>query len=199
MIPLFKHVEVPENSIIIINLFALVSILYLFVLGSYFNKKINVLNYKWYKNKELTIYKKKPELEVDEIGRDEDRSSNNDARMEKLYEDILIYFEEQKPFCNNDFSMIQLANALDTNVTYISRAIKLGANTNFNAFVNNYRIDFVKKLIDDEELKNYSMLHIFTSAGFKYQSTFNKVFKQVEGVTPTEYIRNSKKHKITQI
>ncbi len=35
-------------------------------------------------------------------------------------------------------------------------------------------------------------MFVYTEAGFKNQSTFNRVFKQIEGMTPSEYIRNLK-------
>ncbi|WP_370567614.1 helix-turn-helix domain-containing protein [Dysgonomonas sp. Marseille-P4677] len=36
------------------------------------------------------------------------------------------------------------------------------------------------------------MRYIYSSAGFRHQSTFNKVFKELEGITPSEYIKNNK-------
>ena len=102
-----------------------------------------------------------------------------------------MYFNDYQPYHKPDFSIIHLANALDTNVTYISKAIKLNANTGFITFVNRYRIALVKQLINNNELEKHSLLYVYTSAGFKHQSTFNKVFKQIEGITPTEYLKRN--------
>ncbi|WP_353886233.1 helix-turn-helix domain-containing protein [uncultured Chryseobacterium sp.] len=38
-------------------------------------------------------------------------------------------------------------------------------------------------------------MYIYTEAGFTSQSTFNRVFKQLEGITPSEYMENSEKQK----
>ena len=34
------------------------------------------------------------------------------------------------------------------------------------------------------------LFHIYVSAGFKHQSTFNRAFKQIENKTPSEYMRS---------
>ncbi len=40
--------------------------------------------------------------------------------------------------------------------------------------------------------KDYHNKYIYLSAGFRHQSTFNKVFKEIEGITPSEYIKGGK-------
>jgi len=108
----------------------------------------------------------------------------------ELYNNILTYFEKKKPYCNPDFTVSQLAMALHTNVTYISKAIKIGKDTNFNIFINTYRVDMIKEMLEKDIQHKYTIRHIYISAGFRHQSTFNKVFKQIEGITPSEYIKN---------
>ena len=36
-------------------------------------------------------------------------------------------------------------------------------------------------------------MYIYTEAGFTSQSTFNRVFKQLEGITPSEYMEKFEK------
>lgn len=104
-----------------------------------------------------------------------------------IYQKILDYFENFSPWKNPEFGMQDIAHQCNTNTTYISRAIKYNTNMNFKSFINTYRINYIK-----EEMKinypRYTLMHIYTSAGFKHQSTFNKAFKQVENKTPSEFI-----------
>jgi AraC-like DNA-binding protein len=37
-------------------------------------------------------------------------------------------------------------------------------------------------------------MYIYTEAGFSNQSTFNRVFKQIEGITPSEYFQKNLKN-----
>jgi YesN/AraC family two-component response regulator len=134
------------------------------------------------------------ESKLDQFKRNEQKIKvveNGDKKYNYLYSNILNYFETKKPYNNPDFDIAQLAIALDSNSSYISKAIKVSRNMNFNTFVNTYRIDKIKEMIQENQSK-YTLEYIYSSAGFKNQSTFNKVFKLVEGITPSEYYKRYK-------
>jgi len=105
-----------------------------------------------------------------------------------LYEEIIKCFEEKKLYRDPDLSISKLAHTLNTNANYIYQAIQQNKQMNFNTFVNLYRINMIKTLIADGWDKKYTIQHIYTSAGFKHQTTFNKVFKSFEGMSPSDYI-----------
>jgi AraC-like DNA-binding protein len=111
------------------------------------------------------------------------------TKYDKLYARIVEYMETHKPFENKDFCIAHLSNALNVNIAYLSAAINMKRNMNFSLFVNAYRIENVKYMIRFNS-KKYTLEHIYLSSGFKNQSTFNKAFKQNEGITPTEYINS---------
>ncbi|MGG7548978.1 helix-turn-helix domain-containing protein [Chryseobacterium arthrosphaerae] len=186
-LPIIRYINFPPNGTTLVNIFALISILFLFASGSYFGRKINILN------TSVSVINREEEggLEGNISDNQNTEQYENEAKLKKLYDEILVYFNDYQPYHKPDFSIIHLANALDTNVTYISKAIKLNANTGFITFVNRYRIALVKQLINNNELEKHSLLYVYTSAGFKHQSTFNKVFKQIEGITPTEYLKRN--------
>jgi AraC-like DNA-binding protein len=122
----------------------------------------------------------------------EEISADDKAKLKTLYLAIQEYFEKERPYCNSDFNVVYLANKLNTNVSYVSRAIKFGSQTNFNQFINQHRVNLVISMLNDGDLSHYTMLHIYTKAGFKYQSTFNSAFRKVMNMTPSEYIASKK-------
>jgi AraC-like DNA-binding protein len=115
--------------------------------------------------------------------------NENKEKCEKLYAEIIEYFEKYKPYTSSDFKISFLADELNSNMTYISNAINECSGLNFCSLVNKYRIEYVKQLIQEGYLDRYSMTYIYTKAGFKYQSTFNEIFKRIEKVTPREYVK----------
>jgi YesN/AraC family two-component response regulator len=106
----------------------------------------------------------------------------------KLFSDIEKYFIEEEPYKNSNLTVVKVAMHLNTNILYVARAIKINKDMNFNTYMNHYRIDFVKKLFDQGDSRKYTIKYIYCSAGFKQQSTFNIVFKQIEGITPSDYL-----------
>lgn len=123
---------------------------------------------------------------------EEKEGDKEENKFEKLYGEILNYFSEKKPYCDPDFTITHLAKDLNSNVKYIAKAIKLKEDINFSVFLNIYRINMIKELIAKDYTNKYTIRYIYTSAGFRHQSTFNKVFKEIEGNTPSEYIKENK-------
>lgn len=109
-----------------------------------------------------------------------------------LFNEIEQYFEDKAPYQNPDFNIHQLVIDLKTNSRYVSNAIHQKNGGNFKSYLNTYRINEVKKKLDKKEHELYTLKHIYNSVGFTNQSTFNRIFKEVEGTTPSEYIDNLK-------
>ncbi|MDR2499288.1 MAG: helix-turn-helix domain-containing protein [Tannerellaceae bacterium] len=120
-----------------------------------------------------------------ESGADRSEDTTLD-KCHELYDCIVEYFENEKPYLDPNFSISQLSIRLKSNNSYMSKAIKLKRNMSFTSFVNTYRVERVKEMIRNSR-DMYTIEYIYTSAGFANQSTFNKAFKQLEGVTPSEY------------
>ena len=109
-------------------------------------------------------------------------------KFNNLYNEIVKCFEEKKLYRDSELTISKLADALNTNTNYIYQAIQQNKQMNFNTFVNMYRINMIKSMIAAGWDKKYTIQHIYTSAGFKHQTTFNKVFKSIEGMSPSDYI-----------
>ena len=53
--------------------------------------------------------------------------------------------------------------------------------------INEYRLEEVKKSLEDPKHQNYTVLAIAYDAGFNSKSTFNDYFKKSTGMTPSQY------------
>ena len=96
-------------------------------------------------------------------------------RTERLYE-------------NARLSLNDLAIKLHTNPTTISKAINQCFQMNFNDYVNNYRVEEVKKLILKGVHRQQTLLGIAYDAGFNSKTTFNRVFRKNTGKSPKAYL-----------
>jgi AraC-like DNA-binding protein len=109
-----------------------------------------------------------------------------------LFKKISEYFEKEKPYLDSDFSVVKLANDMNSNTSYITKAIKFNTGNNFNRYLNSFRIKYIQELFVDDKYNSYTIDHLRAKAGFKNQSTFNDTFKKQVGMTPTEYLDNLK-------
>lgn len=177
IIPYKMNTVFTVNQLYTMNLITVISCLTLISFFIYYLNRIN-------------------QMEIEFLRPVEETKEIDTKRYNEIYYDILNYFESKKPYCNSDFTINQLADEMETNVTYISKAININRGMNFNLFVNTYRINMVKDMLSHGLQNKYTIKYIYLSSGFKHQSTFNKVFKLIEGVTPSEYIRKTSDSKV---
>ncbi|GAA5093279.1 hypothetical protein GCM10023210_23540 [Chryseobacterium ginsengisoli] len=114
--------------------------------------------------------------------------------MEKLFSKIENSMSENMLFKDVKFNLSSLSVAVDVNSSYLSKAIRYKGYPNFNSYLNTYRINYVKKLFTEVDFQKTTLMYVYTEAGFSNQSTFNRVFKQIEGTTPSEYFQRNLKN-----
>jgi AraC-like DNA-binding protein len=115
--------------------------------------------------------------------------ADSKAKDEALYQRIMDYMKEQKPFTDPDFSAQVLAKALGSNQNYISKAIRRCApEGDFRIMLNRFRINYAVSLLNDATMQKYTLDHIYTQSGYKYRSTFNSAFKSIIGMLPSDYV-----------
>ncbi len=110
----------------------------------------------------------------------------------EVFKRLELLMANDQLYLNPEIDIATISTLLNVNYSYLSKVIRLKGFDNFNQYLNTYRICSVKKLIISNDFQKMTLMFVYTEAGFKNQSTFNRVFKQIEGMTPSEYIRNLK-------
>ena len=123
--------------------------------------------------------KQNEELEDLTIPADKDYSQIK-SKLLSLFEDELIWKDPQ-------LNIWDVSKALGTNRTYVSNIINREFKCNFNVFVNNYRVDEVKLLLNDPENKRFSMEEIADMSGFGSLSSLIRSFRSITGMTPHKF------------
>lgn len=104
-------------------------------------------------------------------------------------ERVLNYLHSEKPFLDADINMEMLAKRLSLPERTFSRILNQHFGKNFFEFINEYRVEEAKRLLVMPEKKHLNMLDVLAESGFSSKSTFNAIFKQYTGKTPSEYRR----------
>ncbi len=97
-------------------------------------------------------------------------------------------FKEQQLYLDAELSLSDLATKLKTNVSVLSAAINQNFGKNFNDFVNEYRVEEVKRQLKDPANVHLSLLGVALECGFNSKSTFNRAFKKFTGKSPKEFV-----------
>lgn len=113
------------------------------------------------------------------------------ANQLQVYNKALIEFMEQsKSYLNSDLRLTDISRALQIPTPYLSQLLNEYMNTNFNDFINEYRIKEVIIHLQRGDQKRYSLQSIGLDCGFSNKTTFYRAFKKITGTTPNEYVKN---------
>jgi AraC-like DNA-binding protein len=107
--------------------------------------------------------------------------------IDALKSTLAMIMKKEKPYLNSKLTLQDLAEMLQVNIHTLSRVINEGYRKNFFDFINEYRIDEFKRLVNIDQYKNYTFLAIAMEVGFSSKTTFNRSFKKSTGKTPREY------------
>lgn len=107
-----------------------------------------------------------------------------------LFDKIDTYVSKEQYFLRSDTSLTGLATALSIPKNYVSQAINKEQALNFNDYINQYRIEEVKRRLSDESYKHYNIESIGESVGFNAKTTFYAAFKKHTKQTPAAYLKS---------
>lgn len=107
--------------------------------------------------------------------------------LQKCFLMVENYMEKEKPFLDPDLTLPKLAKELDVSTHHLSQVINEVHGRNFFDYVNQFRVEEIKKKIQDEKYDNYSLLGIAYESGFNSKSAFNRVFKKSTNKTPSQF------------
>lgn len=110
--------------------------------------------------------------------------------IEKLKTSLLALMTERKLYQDPELSILDVAQELHTPRHHITQVLNDQMNKNFYTFINEFRIDDVKKRLKDPKNDNLTVLAIAFDAGFNSKSSFNTLFKTYTGLTPSDYRKN---------
>lgn len=131
-------------------------------------------------------------LQLASILKAEKASSETDlwnSQKAKLNE----FMEEKEPFLDSDLTIKNLANQMQMEERDLSILINTQLNVNFYEFINKYRINKVKKILEDKSQSKLTILEILYQVGYNSKSSFNTAFKKATGLTPTNYRKKFQK------
>lgn len=109
-------------------------------------------------------------------------------RGERGREDITgaIIDYVSKHICDN-ITLADIAEALGYEYHYFSAIFKNCMSMSFKEFINLYRFEAACELLNEGNLK---LTQIAMESGFQSVRNFNRIFKQLSGITPNMYLKN---------
>ena len=110
-----------------------------------------------------------------------------DEEFARRHAQLSAFMENEKPWLDPELTLSILAGQLGLNTSQLSYLVNNGFDQNFNDFVNNYRVEEVKRKLSVPDFQHLSLLGIAFESGFNSKATFNRAFKKRTGSAPSNY------------
>ena len=94
---------------------------------------------------------------------------------------------EQHSFRNPTLSLSDLSKISGISERGISGSINAELDKNFYQFINEYRVEEMKRNLVDPDSSHFTIMSLAFEAGFNSKASFNRVFKASTGMTPKAY------------
>ena len=179
--------------VIITTIFNLVDLIRLNI-QSYIPTELNIAgqainNALWliviiYMTYKFNTQKSPPKTNV-EVHSFSDSEPEDASQYQSIFEAVDKLVVSKGLFRQERLALPQLSESLGLQSRDVSRAINLVGQKNFNEYINGLRINYVCKLINEAPKK--SMTELAMQSGFSSKASFNRIFKQVVGKTPSQY------------
>ena len=91
------------------------------------------------------------------------------------------------PFINAELTVQDLSKQLNISRHHLTELLNNDIGKNFFTFINEYRVEEVKRRLLDARFEHLTIVAIAFESGFNSKSTFNSIFKQNTGNTPSQW------------
>lgn len=109
--------------------------------------------------------------------------------VNNLLDNLLSYMENEKPYLSAKLNISDVSAKLNCTEIELSQLLNIHLNVNFSNFINTYRVNEIKHRLNQENLSRYTLKALSEQCGFSSKTTFYRVFKNVTGMTPSEYCK----------
>ena len=106
---------------------------------------------------------------------------------QELMNALLDLFEQKKPYLDSQLKISDVAELLNTTTRNITNALKGYKASKFSEFVNIFRVDEAKRLMENPQYANMTIEAIARDAGFGTKQSFYNTFETITGVKPSHY------------
>lgn len=113
--------------------------------------------------------------------------SYTSAEIQKLKDTLYKTLDEKKLYRNEALGLTELSEEMGISNKKLSELLNKYLDTTFYNLINDYRVKEVTERLALPDAHKYTLLGIAYDCGFQSKASFNRIFKQKTGKSPSDY------------
>ncbi|MEW7279690.1 helix-turn-helix transcriptional regulator [Aquimarina sp. 2201CG1-2-11] len=119
--------------------------------------------------------------------KEKEQSQYDESEMKGLVVLLNDVMNHQKPYLDPDVSLSSLADVLNIKEKMLSSLLNKYIDKSFYTYINEYRVNEVKEKLSDPANHHLKMMTIAYDCGFNSKTSFNRIFKNTVGISPSQF------------
>ncbi len=131
-----------------------------------------------------------PAISSETVNHSPDKYKNNkldEETCKDIETRLTTWMKEKKPYLKKTLKLKDAVKALKIPDYQLSYVLNIHMHIRYNDFVNNYRVEEFKRIVEEKGNERYTIEALSDQCGFSSKTSFFRHFKRVEGITPNEY------------
>ncbi|MEP5613039.1 MAG: AraC family transcriptional regulator [Cyclobacteriaceae bacterium] len=115
------------------------------------------------------------------------KNDHDQTLLQTTFNKLILLLEEEQIFLNKSLKVSDIASRLNQKEKIVSRAVNQHSGVNFNTFINSFRVNYSKELLESGRLDHYTIEAIAEECGFANKVSFYNAFKSDTGMSPKQF------------
>ncbi|HCN49135.1 MAG TPA: AraC family transcriptional regulator [Chryseobacterium sp.] len=121
-----------------------------------------------------------------------EKTKLEDAKAFEIQAELTLLMKEKEYYKDPELTLGDLARVLDIQPGILSQVINSKEGKNFYDYINTLRAEAFKQLLLQPESRQYTLLALAFECGFNSKTSFNRNFKKITGMSPSQYAKKLK-------
>jgi AraC-like DNA-binding protein len=117
------------------------------------------------------------------------KSSLSPEAAKEIHSMLTEAMAQKKLYTNAELTLAELAQSLEVHPNNLSQVINTFEEKTFFDYINEKRVEEFKRIVSLPENQKFTLLALAHDCGFNSKTSFNRNFKNVTGLSPSEYLK----------
>lgn len=130
-----------------------------------------------------------PSLERNGVKSKYRKSGLDEEELQRIHMQLTDLMAREKLYTNPELTLSEAAQQLNIHPNYLSQVINSVAKKNFYDYVNSQRVEEFNRMVKDAKNQKFTLLSLAFECGFNSKTSFNRNFRKVTGLSPSQYLK----------